>query len=541
MKLGLSGVLTRAFINSPLTPLLLLAALVAGALAVFSLPREEEPQISVPMVDIIVAANGYKADEAVELVTRPLEDIIKGIDGVEHVYSQTEDDRVVVTARFLVGTDQDTAVLRVHEKIRAAIGDIPKGIPEPLIVGRGINDVAILVLTLSARPDKAAEWTDNGLQQVAEELQHELTKVEGVGSTYIVGGAPSEIRVEPDPERLALYGMTLSQVTDKLANANRSFLAGAFRDNGQIRSRRRGTDAAGRSRHRAPAFDLARRPARLCQGRRRCRGRFRRVRSARLDDDAQRERRFGAAAGGQPRRRQTQGRECGQGRRRRDEAPRDDQGPHRPRGPRRHRHAQLRRDRQRQGERTPVPPRARDRIDRHPHHRNDRLARRRRRLDHHSDDDPADALRLLDDGLHDQPGQPVCAHFLDRHSRRRRDRRRGEHCPALVDARLARACRNCGRGRRGGRQSDHRRDPRHRRRAPADDVRQRPDGPLHEPDSRQRLDRDAVLVLRRGDGHALAAAAPRRPAFRRHAGRRRNPSRHRRDGTLLHPHRQASA
>ena len=83
MKLGLSGLLTRAFINSPLTPLLLLAAIVAGALALASLPREEEPQISVPMVDIIVQANGYKADQAVELVTRPLEDIIKGIDSVE--------------------------------------------------------------------------------------------------------------------------------------------------------------------------------------------------------------------------------------------------------------------------------------------------------------------------------------------------------------------------------------------------------------------------------------------------------------------------
>ena len=104
-----------------------------------------------PMVDIIVAANGYKADEAVELVTRPLEDIVKGINGVEHVYSQTQDDRVVVTARFLVGTDEDTAVLRIHEKIRANIADIPKGIPEPLIVGRGINDVAIVVLTLSAK------------------------------------------------------------------------------------------------------------------------------------------------------------------------------------------------------------------------------------------------------------------------------------------------------------------------------------------------------------------------------------------------------
>ncbi len=88
MNLGLSGVLTRAFIRSPLTPLLLLAALVVRAIALVALPLEEEPQISVPMVDILVAANGYKADDAVELVTRPLEDIIKGIDGVEHVYSQ---------------------------------------------------------------------------------------------------------------------------------------------------------------------------------------------------------------------------------------------------------------------------------------------------------------------------------------------------------------------------------------------------------------------------------------------------------------------
>jgi multidrug efflux pump subunit AcrB len=233
MKLGVSGILTRAFIASPLTPLLLIGALLAGALAAIALPREEEPQISVPMVDILVAANGYRADEAVELVTRPLEDIVKGIDGVEHVYSQTRDDQVVVTARFFVGADQDTAVLRVHEKIRAALDRIPKGIAEPLIVGRGINDVAILVLTLSAEPDKASEWTDNGLFQVAEELQHELTKVEGVGATFLVGGAPSEIRVQPDPEKLALYGVTLEQVIGKVRNANRAFLAGAFRENGR--------------------------------------------------------------------------------------------------------------------------------------------------------------------------------------------------------------------------------------------------------------------------------------------------------------------
>ncbi len=231
MKLGLSGVLTRAFINSPLTPLLLLAALVVGTIALVALPREEEPQISVPMVDIMVTANGYKAADAVELITRPLEDIVKGINGVEHVYSQTQDDQVVVTARFFVGTDEDTALLRVHEKIRANITGLPKGIPEPLIIGRGINDVAVVVLTLAAKPEVAASWTDNGLFQIAEELQHELTKVENVGGSYLVGGSPNQIRVEPDPERLSLYGITLNQLIDKLTNANRSFLVGAFRDN----------------------------------------------------------------------------------------------------------------------------------------------------------------------------------------------------------------------------------------------------------------------------------------------------------------------
>ena len=233
MKLGLSGYLTRAFIGSPLTPLLLLAALVVGAIALVALPREEEPQISVPMVDIIVTANGYRAEDAVELITRPLEDLIKGINGIEHVYSQTLDDRVMVTARFFVGTSQDNAVLRVHDKIRANIGALPNGIPEPLIVGRGIDDVAIVVLTLSPKKANTSLWTANGLHQVAEELQHDLSKVDNIGSTSIVGGDPNQIRIEPDPERLSLFGITLNQLVDKLSSANRSFQVGAFHDQGR--------------------------------------------------------------------------------------------------------------------------------------------------------------------------------------------------------------------------------------------------------------------------------------------------------------------
>ena len=109
MNLGLSGRLTQGTIRSLLTPLFLLAAVAAGLLALLTIPREEEPQISVPMVDIRVKADGLKAPDAVQLVTKPLEAIVKGIDGVEHVYSQTVDDRVMVTARFLVGTKADDA------------------------------------------------------------------------------------------------------------------------------------------------------------------------------------------------------------------------------------------------------------------------------------------------------------------------------------------------------------------------------------------------------------------------------------------------
>ena len=128
MNLGISGRLTRATLNSPLTPLMLLAAIAVGIMALLSIPREEEPQISVPMVDIMVAAPGLSAADATELAAKPLEAIVRSIDGVEHVYTQVEDDRVMVTARFEVGSDPDDAAVRVHEKVRANYGAIPVGV-----------------------------------------------------------------------------------------------------------------------------------------------------------------------------------------------------------------------------------------------------------------------------------------------------------------------------------------------------------------------------------------------------------------------------
>ncbi len=234
MKLGFSGKLTRATIGSPLTPLFLLAAVIFGLVAVITIPREEEPQISVPMVDIFVNADGLKGPDAAELVTKPLEEIVKGIPGVEHVYSQTQDDRVVVTARFFTGTNEDDAIVRVQAKIRANIDRLPLGIPEPLIVSRGINDVAVEVLTLSPKPAAASRWNEKDLYTLATKVQADLAKVDNVGLTYIEGGSADEISVEPDPEKLSLYGVTLQQLEAKVQGANESFLAGQLRDSGQM-------------------------------------------------------------------------------------------------------------------------------------------------------------------------------------------------------------------------------------------------------------------------------------------------------------------
>ncbi|MEA3537553.1 MAG: efflux RND transporter permease subunit [Pseudomonadota bacterium] len=233
MNLGVSGRLTRATIASPLTPLFLMAAIAVGLIALFSIPREEEPQISVPMVDIQVMAPGLSAADAVELVGIPLETIVKSVDGVEHVYTQAEDDGVMVTARFLVGSDPEDAAIRIEEKLRANWDRKPVGIPDPKVTVRGINDVPIVVLTLSPKPGAAGQWTDGALYEVAAKLRTEVAKVGDVGLTFLVGGRPEQIRIAPDPAKLARYGVPLGSVIEAAGQANRSFPLGSIREDGK--------------------------------------------------------------------------------------------------------------------------------------------------------------------------------------------------------------------------------------------------------------------------------------------------------------------
>ena len=275
---GIAGGLTRAFIASPLTPLFLIAAFAFGLVALLTLPREEEPQISVPMVDIFVRADGLKADDAVKLVTEPLETIVKGIDGVEHVYSQSRDDQVMVTARFVVGTSSDAAVLRVHDKVRANMDRIPVGVPEPLIVGRGIDDVAIVTLTLSPNPEAAARMTANDLTRIARELRTEIAKIDNVGLTYLVGDTGEIIRVAPEPGKARPLRRDLAAARGQGLGRQQG-LSGRTRAQSRRADRyRRRRDAGLAGPDRQSAADLARQSPRLCPRcrRRRLRDRHRR-------------------------------------------------------------------------------------------------------------------------------------------------------------------------------------------------------------------------------------------------------------------------
>jgi len=234
VSIGIAGRITQTFIQSALTPLILIVSVILGGMALLSMPQEEDPQITVPFVDIFIRTPGLKAEDVVELVTKPFEDILKGIDNVEHLYSMTRDDGIALTVRFDTGFDDDAAVARVNDAIDANRYRMPANFPPPLVIGRSIDDAAVVVLTLSPKPGNKGRWSAETLYDLTEELKHEIIKVDDVGLTYIIGGQPKELRIEPDPELLSLYGITLNQVVEKVRNANTSFAAGSLRNANQL-------------------------------------------------------------------------------------------------------------------------------------------------------------------------------------------------------------------------------------------------------------------------------------------------------------------
>lgn len=230
-KLGIAGFLTKATIKSPLTLLMLLAAFAVGIMALLAIPREEEPQISVPMVNVRIPAPGLNANDIVVKVTEPVETALRGLNGVEHVYSQTQDDGLMLTARFKVGTDSDDAILRVQQKMQEpnilpATGTLP-----PIITARGIDDVPILVVSISPDARIAQRWNDAALYDLANDIKAELTKAPDVGTVFMVGGRPNEVRIKPDAARLSSNGVSLNSLIETLKTASSSMPIGTIRTN----------------------------------------------------------------------------------------------------------------------------------------------------------------------------------------------------------------------------------------------------------------------------------------------------------------------
>ncbi|MEX2047947.1 MAG: efflux RND transporter permease subunit, partial [Gemmatimonadota bacterium] len=224
MKTGMSGGLARRFLNSKLTPLLIGASLAAGAGGLLTTPREEEPQIRVPMIDVAVGLPGATPREVERRVVEPLERAIWEVSGVEYVYSTSQSDGALVTARFEVGTEPEIALTRLYGKLLANAAYAPSGATPPLVTLHGINEVPILTITLSGGGDAGDGYL---LRQQAVELAAELKRLPDVAETWVVGGAPREVRVTLDAAALAARGLSAGAVLHALGAASSELPAGA--------------------------------------------------------------------------------------------------------------------------------------------------------------------------------------------------------------------------------------------------------------------------------------------------------------------------
>jgi multidrug efflux pump subunit AcrB len=218
-----AGRLAATFINSKLTPLLALAAIVLGAFALVRFPREEEPQIIVPMVDIFVEMPGASAREVEERVTKPMEKLLWEIPGVEYIYSTSSPGASMAVVRFYVGQDEEKAIVRLNQKMSANLDLIPLGASTPLIKQRSIDDVPILALTLSSK-----RYGDYELRRLAAQLHDSIKQVGEVSAVAIVGGQRRQVRVELDETRLSGYHLSPADIAGALGTANRRLPAANF-------------------------------------------------------------------------------------------------------------------------------------------------------------------------------------------------------------------------------------------------------------------------------------------------------------------------
>ena len=236
---GAAGRLAAAFIHSKLTPLFIVASMALGALAVVALPREEEPQIIVPMVDVFVEMPGATPADVEQRVTRPMEQLLWEVPGVEYVYSTSSAGQSMVVVRFKVGEAEEAALVRLNQKLAANADRIPPGVIGPIVKPRSIDDVPILAVTVWS-----ARYGDDQLRALAAQLRDAIAEVTDVSEVTLIGGRPRQLRVDVDPARLAAYGLDPLAVQRAIAGTNARGAASGPVMGGQIT----GLDAGNRLR-----------------------------------------------------------------------------------------------------------------------------------------------------------------------------------------------------------------------------------------------------------------------------------------------------
>jgi multidrug efflux pump subunit AcrB len=219
---GFAGRLGALFIDSKLTPIGVIASILLGTFALLKLPREEEPQIKVPMVDVLVTMPGATPTEVENRVTAPMEKLLWEIPGVEYLYSTSSPGSSLVIVRFVVGTDLETALVRLNQKLQANYDRIPTGVSAPLVKPRTIDDVPILALTLHSRTQDHLT-----LRRLAIQLEDAVKSVPQVAETTVIGGVRRALRVQLDPAALTARGLTISNLIPALQQANHPVLSGS--------------------------------------------------------------------------------------------------------------------------------------------------------------------------------------------------------------------------------------------------------------------------------------------------------------------------
>ena len=221
-KYGFAGRMASLFIDSKLTPIIVAAALLLGLFAVLLLPREEEPQIKVPMIDVMVAMPGADAREVENRVTRPMEKLLWEIPGVEYIYSTASPGGNLTIVRFKVGEDLEKSLVKLNQKLQTNFDRIPLGVSFPLIKPRTIDDVPILALTFHS-----AGYDHFTLRRIAAQVDDAIKSIPQVAETTLIGGERRQVRVQLDPQQLASRNLSAASLVPMLQQANAQAYTGA--------------------------------------------------------------------------------------------------------------------------------------------------------------------------------------------------------------------------------------------------------------------------------------------------------------------------